>query len=54
MRTEQTEVEIEPATPEYNDLNDFASYEDGERLVVCDRTNPKAWISAETTRALDP
>lgn len=54
MRTESTETAAEAATPEYNDLDEFVGYEDGERHVVCDKTNPKAWISAEETRTIEP
>lgn len=37
-------------------LDDYAAYEDGAALVICDRTNPAAWIRVETaaTTMLDP
>lgn len=49
MRTESSEAIAEPTEPEVTDLDEFAGYEDGESYVVCDRTNPKAWIRSDRT-----
>ncbi|WP_299332486.1 DUF7331 family protein [Haloplanus sp.] len=42
--------------PEPIDFDRYAAYEDGVALVVCDRTNPTAWMRAEPTAVatLDP
>ncbi len=41
--------------PDPIDLDDYAAYEDGTSMVICDRTNPTAWIRAATaTTTLDP
>jgi len=29
------------------------SYWEGEKLVLCDRTNPRAWIKSDVTVAVD-
>jgi hypothetical protein len=43
------------ADPDPIDLDDYAAYRDGTALVICDRTNPNAWIRAERgTTTLDP
>jgi hypothetical protein len=54
MRTEQSETTAEPAERESTDLDEFTGYEDGESYVVCDRTNPKAWIRSDLTAARSP
>lgn len=42
------------ADPEPIDLDDYTAYEDGAALVICDRTNPRAWIRTAATATLDP
>lgn len=37
-----------------DDLDDVASYEDGDSLVICDRKNAKAWIESDAATTLDP
>lgn len=37
------------AEPDRIDYDDFASYEEGDALVVCDRENPNAWIKSDVT-----
>lgn len=34
------------------DLDEYASYEDGDRYVICDRSNAKAWIRSDVTTTL--
>lgn len=55
MRRETTEATTrttaEPSTDRYDQ---YTAYEDDGALVVCDRTNPRAWIRSATTTALDP
>lgn len=31
------------------DLDEYASYEDGDRYVICDRSNANAWIRSDVT-----
>lgn len=54
MRTEQTEAIPEPTEQEITEFDEFAGYEDGDGYVVCDRTNPKAWIRSDRTTTLSP
>jgi len=42
------------ADPDPIDLDDYAAYEDGAALVICDRTNPNAWIRAERAATTTP
>lgn len=43
--------EVEQTAPEQHDFDRFASYQDGDAHVICDRTNPKAWIKSDTVTA---
>jgi hypothetical protein len=47
---------LQVADPDPVDLDDYAAYDDGGTLVLCDRTNPRAWIRVGTaaTTTLDP
>lgn len=36
------------------DYDRFASYEDGDSTVICDRTEPAAWLKSDVTATLDP
>jgi hypothetical protein len=42
-------VETTRTEPKRIDLDDYASYEDGDSLVVCDRENANAWIKSDST-----
>lgn len=35
------------------DFDRFASYEDGDDIVICDRKNPKAWIKSDKVTQTD-
>lgn len=35
------------------DLEDFVAYEDDDALVICERSNPNAWIRSTVTMPLD-
>lgn len=35
------------------DLEDFVAYEDDDALVICERSNPNAWIRSTVTEPLD-
>lgn len=35
------------------DLEDFVAYEDDDALIVCERSNPNAWIRSTVTMPLD-
>lgn len=41
----------EPAAPDV-DLDDVLAYEDGGVVVLCDRSNPAAWIEADHAEPL--
>ncbi|MFB6236261.1 MAG: hypothetical protein ABEH81_14870 [Halopenitus sp.] len=47
---EETAETTEPAEDQYDQ---YTGYEDDGALVICDRTNPRAWIRSETTTKLD-
>lgn len=46
--------EAEYEDPPSDDLDDVASYEDGDSLVICDRKNAKAWIESDAATTLEP
>lgn len=54
MREEVFDVEADQLVQDVDDFADFTSYEDGTGYVICDRTNPKAWISSDETQPLAP
>lgn len=35
-------------------LEQFASYEDGSDLVICDRKSPSGWIRSDVTVDVEP
>jgi hypothetical protein len=41
------------AEPDRKDFDDYASYEDGDSLVVCDRTNANAWVKSDVTTSVE-
>jgi len=46
-------VEIAAAEPERIDFDDYASYEEGASLVICDRQNANAWVKSDVTAELE-
>lgn len=54
MDTENQSRAAEPARaePECIDFEDYASYEEGDSLVVCDRENANAWLKSDVTTEL--
>jgi len=40
-------------TPRNDPTETVTSYWEGEKLVLCDRTNPRAWIKSDVTVAVD-
>lgn len=46
---EQTATELEPRTDPPSHLEQFASYEDGDDLVICDKMSPNTWIRSDKT-----
>lgn len=40
-------VETARDGPNSIDFDDYASYEDGDSLVVCDRENANAWVKSD-------
>lgn len=53
MREQAQITDVEQSAPEKPDFDSFASYEDGDDLVICDRKNPKAWIKSDTSTSAD-
>lgn len=46
---DETRPDDHPTT----DLENVTSYDDGDRVVVCDRKNAQAWIRSDTVIDLD-
>jgi hypothetical protein len=44
---------VEPPA-ELPDLDEFTSYEDDGALVVCETSNPNAWVRSDVTTDLEP
>lgn len=42
-------VETTLAEPKRIDYDDYASYEEGDSLVVCDRENANAWVKSDSS-----
>lgn len=53
MRRETTQETSQAASQPTDRYDQYTAYEDDGALVVCDRTNPRAWIRSATTTALD-
>ena len=51
MDSEDDTRGVEPAQagPDRKDFDDYASYEEGDSLVVCDRENANAWVKSDVT-----
>ena len=51
MDSENDTRGVEPAQagPDRKDFDDYASYEEGDSLVVCDRENANAWVKSDVT-----
>jgi hypothetical protein len=41
------------AEPDRKDFDDYASYEEDDSLVVCDRTNANAWVKSDVTTSVE-
>ncbi|WP_458189181.1 DUF7331 family protein [Haladaptatus sp. NG-WS-4] len=54
MQNEPPLEQVEPQKPNHDDLDRYASYEDGESTVICDRKNTNAWIRADVTSTPSP
>lgn len=46
-------VEPAQAFPDRKDFDEYASYEESDSLVVCDRTNANAWVKSDVTMAVE-
>ncbi|WP_205427727.1 hypothetical protein [Halorussus sp. MSC15.2] len=47
--TQTHTVETARTEPDRTDFDDYASYEENDSLVVCDRQNPNAWVKSDVT-----
>lgn len=45
-------IETADEEPELDSLDRYASYEEGDSVVVCDRKNAKAWIKSDVSAGL--
>lgn len=46
-------VERAQAEPDHKDFDEYASYEENDSLVVCDRTNANAWVKSDVSMAVE-
>jgi hypothetical protein len=51
---EQQHADATVPEPRGPDEISYASYEDGESLVICDRERPSAWIKSDVFGAREP
>jgi len=40
--------------PDRAELDQYASYEDEGSLVICDKTEPAAWVRSDVTEPIRP
>lgn len=40
--------DVADAAQDATEYDQFASYEDGDAIVICDRREPQAWIRSDT------
>jgi hypothetical protein len=48
-KNEPRAVETAGGEPEVNSLDRYASYDEGDSVVVCDRKNAKAWLKSDVS-----
>lgn len=53
MQEQARTTDVDQENPKKPDYDRFASYEDGNDVVICDRKNPKAWIKSDTVTQTD-
>lgn len=54
MPTERLDDAVDAPEPDVASLDEYTGYEDGDWYVVCERSNPNAWIRMRDTTTLDP
>lgn len=52
MRTEVDSEHPGEVAQHGEDLPDLTGYEDGDSYVVCEKTNPNAWVRSDETADL--
>lgn len=52
MRSDVQHAAIDQTDASLEDLNDVTGYEDGDSYVVCEKSNPKAWVRSDVTTEL--
>lgn len=52
MQSELSEPVVEAPDAEVPDLDFVTGYEDADGYVICEKSNPKAWIRADETTQL--
>lgn len=48
-KNEPRTVETTHGEPQVNSLDRYASYDEGDSVVVCDRKNAKAWVKSDVS-----
>lgn len=51
--TELDAVETAQGDAIRTDFDEYASYEEDDSLVVCDRTDPNAWVKSDVTMGVE-
>lgn len=54
MHDQVTTADVDLTELEPTDFDQFADYEDGDDLVICDRKNPRAWIKSDSVTRIEP
>lgn len=54
MDTPSSEVTVPQTVPDRPDLEQYVSYEDGDDVVICDRTEPASWLRSDHTVTVRP
>lgn len=50
--SEDPVLESDRTAPHDHDFDAYASYEDGDGVVICDRKDAKAWLKSDTIAEL--
>lgn len=52
-KNDVSETEPVQVEPDRKDFSKYASYEEGDSLVVCDRETATAWVKSDVSIAID-
>lgn len=54
MPNKEFQTAVEETEPDVASLDEYAGYDDGEWYVICEKSNPNAWIRMRETTRLEP